>query len=262
MALAIYVGKNVARILDREFPIDSDLSMVKYDRDTCGWTIDSAVRREIFTPIDDQGEVSADAFRTYHHALNKSIAFNHRGKMRKLFERKEEGVKIIPGHGVFILPAKMQVVQSGQRKVKIRVFNGTSLAKEFQSSDYHDMVNEAATHYFGNLREFTDEVNESLWYPVKYNRNYESTCDGLVIPDGVQVYPIDVDGYSVAVRFYSVKDGQSRYLATAKNHTELRRLVQQASEIRKAEQREEAMYRFVNPSFVQLSNYMRRHGVV
>lgn len=261
MALSIYVGKNVARILDREFPIDTDLSMVKHDRETCIWTVGSALKKEYFTPIVD-GEVSAEAFRTYNNSLNRSIAFNHRGKMRKLFEKKEEGVKIIPGHGVFILPSKMRVVQSGQRKVKIRVFSGTSLAKEFHSADYHDMVNEAATHYFGHIREFTDEINESLWHPVKYNRNYEWMYGTLEIPHGVQVYQRSQNGYSVEVYYYSPMDGAVRYLATAKNHMELKRLVNQAKEIRLIEHREEAMYRFVNPSFVQLSNYMRRHGVV
>ncbi|BAQ02714.1 hypothetical protein AVU38_gp186 [Ralstonia phage RSL2] len=251
----ISVGKNVVRILNREFPIDSDLSMINIGRGDKAWRVNSIRQSHVFTPIVDE-EVSAEAFREYNVALGQSKAFSSRGKLRQLFDKKEEGVKVIPGHGVFILPSKMVVQQRGQRKVYIRVFGGTELAKDFWNTDYKLMVLEAANYYFDNLRFLTDEVNKNLWYPVKYNRNHQLLVEDLLVPDGVFVRTYD-NGH-VGVGYSSVEDGGSKWMGTARNQSELDSLLHQADEIRRKEQARAAMYRFVNPSYVPLSLYMRR----
>lgn len=252
---AISVGKNVVRILNREFPIDSDLSIVDFGMDRKAWRVSSIRRSHVFTPIVDD-EVSAEAFREYNNALHQSKAFNSRGELRKLFDKKEEGVKIIPGHGVFILPSKMTAVQRGPRKVIIRVFPGTELSKEFQNPDYKSMVLEAANYYFDNLRHLTDEINKNLWYPVKYNRNHQLLVDDLLVPDGVQVRAYD--NGNVGVKYWSIEANEAKWLGTAHTQIELDALLRQADDIRYKEQKRAAMYRFVNPSYVPLSLYMRR----
>lgn len=252
----ISVGKNVVRILNREFPIDSDLSMVNASYGDKAWRVNSIRQNHVFTPIVDE-EVSAETFRIYNVALGQSKAFAQRGKLRQLFDKKEEGVKVIPGHGVFILPSKMVAVMRGPRKVVIRVFSGSSIAQEFHNPDYKNMVLEAANYYFENLRQFTDEVNKSLWYPVKYNRNYIKTVHDVIIPDGVQAYARSKEG-GVEVYYSSLKEQNSVYVGTAKNKGELEHFVRFANNCREKEQSAAAMYRFVNPSYVPLSLYMRR----
>ena len=256
MAQSINVGKNVAVILGHEFPIDADLNLDKWFDGQRAWRTENAVKTYPFTPIID-GNVSAATFLTYDKALHESIAFNRRGKMRQLFEKKEEGVKIVPGHGVFILPSKMTVVRSGQRHVKIRVFSGTEHSAEFVNKDYKQMVLEAANHYYKHLREHTDSVNDNLWYPVKYRRTTPLVCNGFEIPDGVRVYTAN-EGKSIEVHYTSIEENKAVYLGTARNAHELGKMLNTADRIRQKEQQAAAVYRYVNPSFVQLSQYMRR----
>ena len=251
----ISVGKNVVRILNREFPIDSDLSMTNLGLGMRAWHVSSIRQSHVFEPIVDD-QVSAEAFREYNVALGQSKAFNGRGKLRQLFDKKEEGVKVIPGHGVFILPSKMVAIQRGQRKVLIRVFGGTELAMDFHQDNYKMMVLEAANYYFDNLKHLTAEVNKNLWYPVKYNRNHQLLVEDLVVPDGVQVKAYD--NGRVGVSYYSVEDGSTKWAGTAQNQSELDTLLAFADNIRQKEQARAAMYRFVNPSYVPLSLYMRR----
>jgi hypothetical protein len=252
----ISVGKNVVRILDREFPIDQDLSMINAGAGDRAWRVNSIRQSHIFTPIVDD-QVSAETFREYNVALGQSKAFNGRGKLRQLFDKKEEGVKVIAGHGVFILPSKMVAIQRGPRKVIVRVFGGSTIAQDFHNPDYKLMVLEAANYYFENLRQFTDEVNKSLWYPVKYNRNYILTVHDVIIPDGVQARARSKEG-GVEVYYSSIVEGGSVYCGTAKNKGELEHFVRYANNCREKEQASAAMYRFVNPSYVSLSQYMRR----
>lgn len=252
----ISVGKNVVRILDREFPIDSDLSMIEAGFGNKAWRVQSIRQSHIFTPIVDE-QVSAETFREYNVALGQSKAFSSRGKLRKLFDKKEEGVKVIAGHGVFILPSKMVAVQRGQRKVVVRVFGGSAIAQEFSNPDYKHMVLEAANYYFENLKQFTDEVNKSLWYPVKYNRSYIKTVHDVVIPDGVQAHARSKEG-GVEVYYSSIVERGSVYVGTAKDKGQLEHFVRYANNCREKEQAAAAMYRFVNPSYVSLSQYMRR----
>jgi hypothetical protein len=252
----ISVGKNVVRIMNREFPIDSDLTITSAFDGNKAWRVNSVRQSHVFTPIVND-EVSAEAFREYNVALGQSKAFHSRGKLRQLFDKKEEGVKVIPGHGVFILPSKMVASMRGPRKVVVRVFSGSELAQEFHSPDYKHMVLEAANYYFENLKQFTSEVNKSLWYPVKYNRNYIKTVHDIVIPDGVQAYARSKEG-GVEVYYSSISERNSVYVGTAKNKGELEHFVRYANNLREKEQASAAMYRFVNPSYVPLSLYMRR----
>jgi hypothetical protein len=253
MAMTISVGKNVARILDREFPIDSDLFLKKQDIHHCAWNIRSQQTAVAFDAIKE-GEVTPEAFRTYNNALHKSIAFNERGKLRKLFDRKEEGVKIVPGHGVFMLPSKMQVVKRGPRDIAIRVFGGTEFAETFHYSDYENMVAAAAEHYFDHIREVTDAINESLWYPVKYNKG-DNDFEGIAMPAGVHVGRI-ANG-SFRVRYYSAKEGKVEHFGVVNNTRDLVPMILEAADQRHKEQMVEAHYRFVHPRFVMLSQYMR-----
>lgn len=253
MAMTISVGKNVARILDREFPIDADLFLKKQDIHHCFWNIRSQQSSVGFNAIKE-GEVTPEAFRTYNNALHKSIAFNERGKLRKLFDRKEEGVKIVPGHGVFMLPSKMQVVNRGPRDIQIRVFSGTEHAENFHYSNYESMVAAAAEHYFKHIREVTDSINESLWYPVKYNV-MEREFEGLILPRGIHVDRIANDNFRV--RYYSVKEGTGVHFGVANNMRDLASLLIEADDQRHKEQMVEAHYRFISPRFIMLSQYMR-----
>lgn len=252
----ISVGKNVVRIVNREFPIDSDLTIIGAYDGNKAWRVNSIRQSHVFTPIVND-EVSAETFREYNVALGQSKAFHSRGKLRQLFDKKEEGVKVIPGHGVFILPSKMIAVMRGPRKVVIRVFSGSAIAQDFYNPDYKQMVLEAANYYFENLKQFTSEVNKSLWYPVKYNRNYTMTLHDVDIPDGVQVYSRSKQG-GVEVYYSSLVEKNSVYVGTAKNKGELEHFVRYANNCREKEQASAAMYRFVNPSYVPLSLYMRR----
>jgi hypothetical protein len=253
MAMTISVGKNVARILDREFPIDTDLSIVRFGDFQRSWNVRSQEEQHVFNPFQD-GEVSPEAFRTYNKALHHSIAFNERGKLRKLFDRKEEGVKIIPGHGVFFLPSKMQVVKRGPRDIQIRVFSGTEFAKNFHYSNYESMVAAASEHYFANIRTVTEAINESLWFPVKYNWKDEREFSGLILPPGVNVMN---HGKHFRVRYYSSKNGKNMHFGMAKDMHELADVVLKADDQRHQEQMAEAMYRFVRPHYVSLSQYMK-----
>lgn len=252
MGPTITVGKNVAKILGHEFPIDNDLSLSRHKWDECSWQVNSAHEQHDFQAIKE-GEVTAEAFRTYGQALNHSVAFNEKGKIRKMFERKEQGVKIVPGHGVFTLPAKMQVVGTGLRKVRIRVFGGTDMAKEFHYSSYEHMVDAAAEYYFENIRNMTNPINESLWYPVKYNTT-QREFEGLELPLGIQVDDI---GARFRVRYYSVSLGRVVHFGVAKDLRTLAMMLIEADDKRHSECMIEAMYRFVRPSYISLSQYMR-----
>lgn len=254
--MTISVGKNVARILDREFPIDTDLTLnkVRSTREVCFWSTESSREDIQFTPIKE-GEVTSEAYRTYNQALRKSIAFNQRGKMRKLFDRKEEGVKIIPGHGVFILPSKMQVVMKGPREVQIRVFGGTEFAKNFHYSNYDTMVKAAAEHYFENIRTVTESINESLWFPVKYGEREEvRTFEGIAIPSGVIVRRKES---KIVVEYYSSKHERTHHFGYVNSAKDLPTMLIEAEDQRHKEQLVTAMYRFVRPSYVPLSQYMK-----
>lgn len=250
----ISVGKNVVRILGHEFPVDSDLSMVDWGQNKA-WRVNSIRRNHLFTPVVDN-TISPETFRMYNTALHQSKAFNSRGKLRQLFDKKEEGVKVIPGHGVFILPSKMVAIQRGPRKVIIRVFSGTELSKEFHNPDYKSMVLEAANYYFDNLRFITDEVNKNLWYPVKYNRNHQLIVEDLVVPDGVQI--VCHDNGNVSVKYWSIDQNTTVHVGVAKTNEQLSTMFEFADDARRKEQKRAAMYRFVNPSYVPLSLYMRR----
>lgn len=255
MGISINVGKNVATILGHEFPIDTDLTIGRHLEGKRAWKTESIGKAFSFNPVVD-GEVSAETFVTYNQALHESVAFNRRGKMRKLFDHKEEGVKIVPGHGVFFLPSKMTVVHTSPRKIKIRVFGGTDLAREFHHENKRDMVGAAANYYYDHIREVTDSVNESLWYPVKYNRSIPLECNGLAIPDGVRVYT-STEGRTISVEYTSREHG-TVHVGTATNASELGKMINTADRHRQKELQANAVHRFINPSFVQLSQYMRR----
>lgn len=250
----VYVGKNVVRILNREFPVDTELSILKINPRACAWRVKSTHQLHGFIPIVDD-EVTAETFTTYKAALNTSIAFNRNGKVRELLTRKEKGIKIIPGHGVFILPSKMTVVLSGHRNIKLRVFGGTSFSKDFHSNNYAEMVAAATSHYCQHIREVTDSVNESLYYPVKYNRSQVREYKGIILPDGVTVEKRCVVGDTV--RYQSTEEGH-KYFGTAKSDKELQEFIDEAARIRRKEHQIEALYRFVTPTFIQLSLYMRQ----
>lgn len=250
----VYVGKNVVRILNREFPVDTDLAMLKLDSEYCAWRVDSLHQSHPFMPIEHD-KVTKETFQTYKKALDTSLAFNRHGKMRVLFERKEKGTKIIPGHGVFILPSKMTIVQSGQRNIKLRVFAGSSLSHDFHSDNYSDMVALASAYYCQNIREFTDSINESLYYPVKYNRKEVREYKDIILPDGVTAMARSKIGDEV---YYSSSENGHVYLGTAKSSKELQEFVDEAESRRRKEHQLEAIYRHVTPSFIQLSQYMRQ----
>lgn len=250
---AINVGKNVVRILNREFPVDTDLSMIRLDREVCAWHVQSHREDHQFVPLDD-GEVSAQTFQTYRKALNTSLAFNTTGKMRELFERKERGVKIVPGHGVFLLPSKMIVVPAGQRKIKIKVFAGTSLAKEFQLSNYQHMVASASEYYSENFREFTDEVNESLYYPVMYNLSQVRHDGDMVIPQGIRLMKYATGLIEV---YYKVTDNPQKYVGSSHKLEELKNIIELAVASRRSDLATAAIHRYVAPKFILLSQYMR-----
>lgn len=256
MAMTISVGKNVARFQDREFPIDIDLTLYrpKSNREVCFWSTESSQEDIIFTPFKE-GEVSAETYRTYNQALHKSIAFNERGKMRKLFDRKAEGVKIIPGHGVFILPSKMQVLTRDPRKIEIQVFGGTDFAKKFHYSNYESMVAAASEHYFANIRTVTEAINESLWFPVKYRENEKRTYMGFEIPHGVTLFH-EKSG-SIRVGYYSSANTGKVFIGTARKLSDLPALMLEAEDQAHKERLVTAMYRFVRPSYVPLSQYMK-----
>lgn len=256
MDISINVGKNVATINGHQFPIDSDLTLEKAFGTERAWKTESIGKCFHFNPVVGD-EISTETFVTYGQALEESVAFNRRGKMRRLFEHKEEGVKIIPGHGVFLLPSKMTVIKSSPRKIKIRVFSGTHLAQEFINKDPKQMVHEAANHYYRNLREFTDTVNASLWYPVKYRRKQALVVRGFELPDGVRVYT-NTDGRTIGVHYTSIEEGRSMFLGTATTDLELGKMLNTADRIRQKEQQRAAAYRYIAPSFIQLSQYMRR----
>lgn len=252
---AISVGKNVVKILGHEFPVDSDLSLVKFSTDSCMWRANTARKGHLFVPIQNE-QVTVETFKEYDQAFSRSSAFNSRGNLRSLFDRKEEGVKIIPGHGVFILPAKMMAMKSGHRNVKIKVFAGTSLQKVFREDNNEHLVEVASDYYYANLHQFTDSINEDLFLPVKYRRTEERIFKGIVVPEGVQAYSRHANGDEVYYR--SPEKDNSVYLGTAKSMAELKRMFKEAVAIRKEEGKAKAMYRFVTPSFVSLSSYMRR----
>lgn len=249
-----YVGKNVVRILNREFPVDKDLSMITLDQEVCAWHVGSQREDHQFIPLS-HGDVSIETFQTYRRALNTSIAFNKTGKIRQMFERKEKGVKIIPGHGVFMLPSKMTVVPSGQRKIKVRVFSGTSLSQDFQLENYSHMVASASEYYRENFRQFTDEVNESLYFPVMYSVHNERVYEGLDIPQGVCVRQRDVKAPMEV--YYKHSTGTWQYVGSSRNLIEIKNIIEIAVAKRRAKLAITAIYRFVAPKFIQLSDYMK-----
>jgi hypothetical protein len=59
------------------------------------------------------------------------------------------------------------------------------------------------------------------------------------------------------VRYYSSKNGKVMHFGIAKNMSDLADMVLQANDRRHQEQLITAMYRFVRPRYVQLSQYMR-----
>lgn len=250
----VHVGKNVVRILNREFPVDTDLSMLEINPRTLAWEVKSTHQLHGFTPIVND-EVTAETFTTYKAALTTSMACGRQSKVRELLARKDKGVKIIPGHGVFILPSKMTVEVVGHRNIKLRVFSGSTFSKSFHSNNYKDMVAEATGHYCQHIREFTDTVNESLYYPVKYNRSQVREYKGIILPDGVTVDPGSNAGDEVR---YSSSENGHKYFGTAKSQKELQEFIDEAERIRRKEHQLEAIYRFVTPTFIQLSQYMRQ----
>lgn len=254
MVMLISVGKNVARIADREFPIDTDLTLLKSHSDGCRWSIRSAEKTIGFKPVIDN-EVTPEAFRTYNQAFHQSIAFNEKGQLRKLFSKKEKGPKVIPGHGVFVLPSKMQVIRKGSCDIQIRVFDHTELAQNFHYSNYESMVAAAAEYYFSHIRSLSDPINESLWYPVKYQERVEREFHGMPIPSGVLVRQ-RASGHYV-VEYCSTKAGRTKYYGTAKTLDHLFILLLAADDQRHKEQMVEAMYRFVSPRYITLSQYMK-----
>lgn len=255
MSNIITVGKNVATIQGHEFPIDQDLTIEKFFGSQRAWKTESTARLHTFQPII-KDEVSAETFITYNQALEQSVAFNRRGKMRTLFEKKDKGVKIVPGHGVFILPALMRVKHTSPRKINVAVFSGTSLAREFHHADNREMVRAAADYYYDHIGAVTDPVNESLWYPVKYKRNIALECNGFPIPDGVRVYT-HTEGRTIYVEYTSREHG-TVHVGTATDAWQLGKLLNTADRHRQKELQVNAVYRFVKPTFVQLSQYMRR----
>lgn len=254
MSRITYVGKNVARILNREFPIDTNLAIQLIDKNSASWnvSVQGGKQKHGFTPVKDD-EVTVEAFRTYHDALATAVT-QRKSKLRDMLGIKTEGVKIVPGHGVFILPAKMVVVKRGQRDVGIRVFTGTKMERIFRNSSNDLMVDEAAEYYHKYVKIHTDEVNQSLWHPIRYEAK-PRVFEGIEMPQGVFAYHYSKTGTDVF--FSSPAEGRTMYFAHAKNLRELKAAIASAAQRRHEELAGKASYRYVKPAFIPLSTYMR-----
>lgn len=246
----VTVGKNTVRILGHEFPIDNDLRIVKYDSANLAWRVETAMKAFPFNPIRNE-QITVDTFRTYKTALDKSQAFDPEGRMKKMISRKEQGVRIIPGHGVFIMPSKMTICQRSATDLAIRVFAGTDLQQEFRHHDYAKMVLEAANYYYKHFRKLSTEINENLYYPVEYQVAARE-FDKLTLPQGVKVTSVDGSFYVYCYYF-----GKTEYVGTAKSIYELKTVLEIAREKRYNKLKQESVYRWVDPRFIPLSQYLR-----
>lgn len=246
----VTVGKNTVRILGHEFPIDNDLRIVQYDDRKLAWRVDTAFEAFPFRPIREE-RITLETFQTYKTALNRSKAFDSQGRMKKMLERKEQGVRIIPGHGVFVLPSKMTIHQRGATDLSIRVFSGTNFQEEFRHKDYAKMVLAASNHYYRHFRQLSTEINEGLYYPVEYNMG-EREFDSLTLPVGVYVQHIE-KSFHVYIRHSDKKE----YVGAARSISELKTVLEIAREKRYNKLKSISVYRWVEPRFIPLSQYLR-----
>lgn len=246
----VTVGKNTVRILGHEFPIDNDLRVVQYDDRKLAWRVDTAFEAFPFRPIR-KDRITLETFQTYKTALNRSTAFDSQGRMKKLLERKEKGVRIIPGHGVFIMPSKMTIHQRSAADLSIRVFSGTNFQEEFRHHDYAKMVLAASNHYYRHFRKLSTEINEGLYYPVEYQMGLRE-FDALTLPIGVSVQATE-NSFYVYARYFDKKE----YVGVAKSIQELKTVLEIAREKRYNKLKQETVYRWVEPRFIPLSQYLR-----
>lgn len=250
----IHVGQNVVTINEREFPVDSDLQILGEDTKRPAWAVRSMDEKKHFTPVVDE-QVTEQTFEKYSQSLQTSMAMNTYGKMNRLYNRKIQGVKIIPGHGVFTLPSKINVFGTKQNTLILKVFPNSILYRSFQNSNYHQLVEEAMTYYDRHIREVTDEDNYSLYMPVTIGQDQERNLFGIEIPRGVYVQHRGDGKY--AVTYKAAGQEHSRYVGIAQNAVELNTLVFKALTLRSLGQQQAMMDRRVDAGFQLLSHYMQ-----
>lgn len=245
----VTVGKNTATIGGFEFPIDNDLRVIELDESRLAWRVDTLFEIYPFKPLIGS-RVTTETFHTYKTALTSSEAFDSRGKMKQMLNRKEEGVRIIPGHGVFIMPSKMTIMQCSPTDLAVRVFRGSTLEKVFRDRNYERLVSTAHEYYLRHIRDITSPVNENLYYPVEYMTK-DRTGHLPIMPKGVYV---EMRGDSFNV-YYSASSTKHHYASTTKREN-LTHLIEGAAEARELAVKGKAMYRFVQARYVPMSQYL------
>lgn len=231
-----------------EYPVDADLSFHRHDSSVGYWQTKS--RYGVFDFKLDQPQ---QVFRSYQGAFTRSAAFSKQSFLRELFWRKEEGVKIVAGHGVFILPSNMILRQSKTGKISITVFAGSDLSKTFSHSNDQHLVEIAKSYYDDNFDEFNHRINYDLYRSVANRPGDEREIEGLVIPQGIRVQRRS-HGYQVL----ATASRKTHYVGFAKDLDSIGKLIDKAELMREDKLEQKAAERRVVAEVLSFGEYLRR----
>lgn len=253
MTIQITIDHQIASIIHHEFPVDDSIRL-SVSSDEYSWQ-----SKDLSTPfhlLDSQGNISKEVFSAYSKLIKKQTLTHSNNKVLKFLNRKEEGLKIIPGHGVFILPSNMVVKTLNPSKPRIQVFQNTEYSKSFCHPDMQSMVDEASAYYFQHFNSIKDEINESLYRAVRYDC-VDTLYQGIPVPTGVLVYS-RTQGRSFEVRYANPIERRTMYFGSAKNLIDLEKLIKRAHEYRQSIFQEKAVSQLVTPTYMRISEYMKQ----